>query len=295
LKLKRMVTQRPAVRRAATTSAAHFTRLLARADLRRVDDIIRSLRWRLPTDIGQVSFINEGIRFHLDLRDNLQSDLYFWGSYEGHVHRLLLSELRAGDVFIDVGANVGVHALAAARALEPLGGHVLAFEPEARAAAELERAARDNGVNAITIERVALGAWRGRAELRSSVGWHTDDLGVLSLHGDGDLVSTVDVVPFDEWWNENKCNRIDLLKIDVEGAEVEVLQGMEKTLARHRPRLIVVEVVETLLRRAGTSAAELEGLLTAYRYDPEGPSIRDLAAGPGGPYWPNAILRPVAH
>src|SRR4051812_32374921 len=63
-----------------------------------------------------------GLTLHLDLRDNLQRTLYFTGTYEPGLLAALEDELRAGDVVLDVGAHVGVHALTAARRLRALGG-----------------------------------------------------------------------------------------------------------------------------------------------------------------------------
>src|ERR687885_2186416 len=78
-----------------------------------------------------------GLDLELDLRDNLQRTLYFTGTYEPGLLRALENELEPGDVFVDVGAHVGVHALCAARRLSeiPGGGRVVAFEPTADSAA----------------------------------------------------------------------------------------------------------------------------------------------------------------
>jgi hypothetical protein len=63
-----------------------------------------------------------GLRFELDLRDNLQRALYATGTYEPALLRFLHRELRRGDVLVDVGAHIGVHALTAAARLRQLGG-----------------------------------------------------------------------------------------------------------------------------------------------------------------------------
>ena len=71
-----------------------------------------------------------GLRLELDLRDNLQRVLYATGTHEPALMRFLHDELRRGDVMVDVGAHIGVHALTAAARLRRLGGGtVVAFEP----------------------------------------------------------------------------------------------------------------------------------------------------------------------
>jgi hypothetical protein len=79
-----------------------------------------------------------GLDLHLDLRDNLQRTLFYTGTYEPGLLRFLHGELRVGDVAVDVGAHIGVHALTMARRLRRLGGgRVLAFEPARDSAAKL--------------------------------------------------------------------------------------------------------------------------------------------------------------
>ena len=78
----------------------------------------------------RVAVRRHGLRLELDLRDNLQRTLYFTGTYEPGLLRALREELEPGDVYVDVGAHVGVHALSAARRIGELGGgRVIAFEP----------------------------------------------------------------------------------------------------------------------------------------------------------------------
>jgi hypothetical protein len=65
-----------------------------------------------------------GLQLHLDLRDILQRTLFFTGTYEPGLLRFLHDELRCGDVAVDVGAHIGVHALTMSRRLQQLGGGV---------------------------------------------------------------------------------------------------------------------------------------------------------------------------
>jgi len=79
-----------------------------------------------------------GLDLDLDLRDNLQRTLFYTGTYEPGLLGFLHRELRGGDVAVDVGAHIGVHALTMARRLAQLGrGRVVAFEPAQDSAAKL--------------------------------------------------------------------------------------------------------------------------------------------------------------
>jgi FkbM family methyltransferase len=207
-----------------------------------------------------------GLRLELDLRDNLQRVLYYTGTYEPDLLAFLHGELRRGDVVADVGAHVGVHALTCARRLRRLGGgRVVAFEPARDSAAKLRAAAARNRLQVTVVER-ALGREPGTAELRADPAYGPADAGVRSRHGTGALVQRVEVTSFDAWAAEAGLDRLDLVKVDVEGDEPAVVEGMRGSLARLRPRALLLEVKAAVLRRSGLGADELRGLLADCGY-----------------------------
>jgi FkbM family methyltransferase len=211
-----------------------------------------------------------GLRLELDLRDNLQRVLYATGTYEPAVLRFLHQELRAGDVLADVGAHIGIHALAAAARMRRLGGGtVLAFEPARDSAGKLRAAAAQNRLDVIVVE-VALGAGPGTAELLADPAYDVADAGVRSLHGAGPGVQQVTVVAFDTWTVKAGVERLDLVKLDVEGSELAALQGMAGSLRRLRPRALVVEVKQQVLDRAGVAGDEVRELLGRLGYESTG-------------------------
>jgi FkbM family methyltransferase len=211
-----------------------------------------------------------GLRLELDLRDNLQRVLYATGAYEPAVVRFLHDELRCGDVMVDVGAHIGVHALTAAARLRRLGGGtVVAFEPAHDSAAKLRAAATRNRLE-LTVVEAALGAEPGAADLRADPAYDDADAGVRSLHGRGTRVQSVPVTTFDAWAAEAPLGRLDLVKLDVEGAELEALRGMAGSLSRLRPRALVVEVKRRVLERAGLDAGEVREYLDRLGYESTG-------------------------
>ncbi|MGI5282103.1 FkbM family methyltransferase [Nonomuraea polychroma] len=204
-----------------------------------------------------------GLRLELDLRDNLQAMLYYAGRYEPDVRRFLRRELRRGDVMVDVGAHIGVHALAAARILRRAGGRVVAFEPASDSAAKLRAAARRNGLP-VEVVQTALGAYHGTVSLYGDTRYDAADAGVRSQYGDAALVEQVPVRPFDAWAEEAGLSRLDVVKIDVEGAEAAVLAGMSRSLRTLRPRAVLMEVKQR--ERTDVSEEGLRDLLGAHGY-----------------------------
>ena len=211
-----------------------------------------------------------GVTLELDLRDNLQRILYYTGTYEPSVMRFIAQELRRGDTFVDIGAHIGLHALVAARRLRELGGgRVFAFEPTRDSATKLRLAAARNRSNVEVIE-AALGDTTGTADLYADPAYAPEDAGVRSQYGTGPLVQTIPVTTFDAWAQTAGLDRLDVVKIDVEGAEPLVIRGMRASLARLRPRALIVEMKAATLQRAGTDATMLRQLLQGSGYAPTG-------------------------
>ena len=204
-----------------------------------------------------------GIDWELSLHDNTQNMLYREGSYEPNLLDLILRTLSEGDVYVDIGAHIGIHALPAARRLQGLGGHVYAFEPS-DSADELERAARRNGIVNLTLVRCAVGETAGTVELRPDPRFGRDDPATRSAFGPGPVIGSFPVVVFDAWAKD--LERLDVVKIDIEGSEVSALIGMRETLARLRPRLVIVEDNEETLARAGRSSQDLRDELARTGY-----------------------------
>ena len=164
------------------------------------------------------------------------------------IQRLLLPGMRA----VDVGANIGAMTLVMARAVGPTG-HVDSFEPEPKLAEFFESMRSNNGLSWVTFHDVALG--RDTKTARFNV---SNVVGHSSLHDlpPDETGTSIDVKVrrLDELFNAEL--EIDLVKIDVEGAETEVLEGMSNLLARSPDLALIVEFGPEHLTRSGQSTRE---------------------------------------
>jgi FkbM family methyltransferase len=203
-----------------------------------------------------------GVDLDIDLRDNLQRTLYLTGSYEPTLLDGFTSAIAAGDTVVDVGANIGLYTIAAARRIYDLGtGRVVAVEPGTAAGDRLRTHLDRSGLaDVVTIAPVAFGAEAATAELRANTNFDGGDLGTASLLGDGELLGSCEVVVGADWLADHGIERIDVLKIDVEGAESTVLDGLEPVLQAHPPRLVQVEVLDP---EPGAERTRIFGVLEA--------------------------------
>jgi len=171
---------------------------------------------------------------------------------------VLLRELRAGDIFLDIGADVGVFTMLAAAAIGE-AGQVIAFEPEAKAFDRLQDNVSLNGLRNVRAFRVALGEETAEGRLYVSPAFCPSLLRgeEQGLHVQCELV---EVVKGDEFWKLHDLPVPQVTKVDVEGFEDAVLKGLEGTLSDPRARLLLCEIHPTLLPR-GTTADAVRDLI----------------------------------
>jgi FkbM family methyltransferase len=163
---------------------------------------------------------------------------YVDGTNEPPVQRAVDSNLDPGDVFVDVGANVGFFSLLAARRVGPEGA-VFAIEPLPRNVEAIQRNARRNRFGNIAVVRAAASDEQGSAILIV-----TDHPGGAALEGadtppDATGTLSVTTTTLDDLVDAGTMRPPSLVKIDVEGAEVAVLRGMARMMRTTRPAVIV--------------------------------------------------------
>jgi FkbM family methyltransferase len=171
----------------------------------------------------------------LDAND--RAELSINGIYEPLTTELVRAELAAGNVVLDVGANIGYYTLIFARGVGP-EGRVFAFEPEPGNFALLQENVAANGYRNVTLSRLAASDRAGRARL------YLDPVnaGDCRIYDSRDNRPSVEIetVRLDDVF-EASPERIDLIKMDIQGAEAAALRGMRRLLERHRQVRLVLE------------------------------------------------------
>jgi FkbM family methyltransferase len=162
---------------------------------------------------------------------------------------------KPGDVFVDVGANIGSWTLAAARAVGPQGT-VIAVEPLPHMAEALRRTARANRLAQVRVAELALaeaGGTRPFSVERGNSGGSR--LGLMDNDPEREFSAiTVRTAPLDEVAREHRLARMDVVKIDVEGFESDVLAGAGGCLERFSPAIVMEAGHDDVHRRERSHA-----------------------------------------
>ncbi len=214
--------------------------------------------------------VEPGLTMLLDPRDLVQASIIATKQWEPGTWRSLSEHIGSGAVFVDVGAHVGYYSLKAAKAVGS-GGRVLAIEPNPDTLQVLRANIAASGDSMITVEPVACSDSEGVLELFAA---SRNNTGATSLSRSNALKFgferksfRVRTRPLDALVQENRLDRVDVIKIDVEGAEILVLKGAERTLDLYHP-VVTVELVEDQLKNMGTSSAEVIRVLRKHGYTP---------------------------
>jgi FkbM family methyltransferase len=181
------------------------------------------------------------------------------GIWEPYETSLLLGLLRRGDVFVDVGANIGYFSVLAA-SLVSAEGAVFAFEPEPENFRLLQANAALNALqNCITPVHAALSDAAGEGRLFLSA----DNLGDHQVYASEEARPSVPITLYNgSEFLQDRLQRLDLLKVDTQGSEYQVIAGLLPLLLQlqRKPR-VLIELTPHSLRQAGASGRALIELL----------------------------------
>jgi FkbM family methyltransferase len=173
----------------------------------------------------------------------------------------LIDSINTGDVLYDIGASLGIHTVFMAKKTG-LSGKVLAFEPECQSYEALKKNIQLNGLTNTFLFNVALGREFGNGTLASKGG--TGDFSLLSDRGNGNGAQ-VPIVCGDTFVLQNALPFPNVVKIDVEGYELYVIEGLENTLRRSECRMVCCEIHPKLLP-SSVSLDEFFELLRRYGF-----------------------------
>ncbi|WP_028192428.1 FkbM family methyltransferase [Salinispora pacifica] len=232
----------------------------------------------------------DGIVFpNVTTTDIIQRYLYLFGTWEPHLTAWIRRRLAPGDIFIDVGANIGYYSLLAAHLVGP-NGRVVAVEPSPHFTQALATAAHANQLDNIRIVRAAASNTTNRITFYTPSTANLGNTTQVRPRGSATARFQAEARPLPNLTTTSELTQARIIKIDVEGAEAAVIQGLSPAIVQlHHSVEVVIEVTPRLLAKQGLTPTDVTAPLTAagfhaYRLD------NDYAATS----YPRARRRPIA-
>jgi FkbM family methyltransferase len=189
----------------------------------------------------------------------------YWADDVGDL-RFLWKILEPGMVFMDIGAYQGIYSLVAGNKLRQ-GGTIIAFEPSPRDYRRLRMHLRLNGLSSARAENLALSATAARTTFFQVTSGDTTRNGMRApASSDAVAEISVEAISLDQYVTRHQLTRLDIIKLDVEGGEMDVLRGAVNTVATFRP-ILICEVLDATTHVWGYNACEIISTLQDQGYD----------------------------
>jgi len=178
-------------------------------------------------------------------KDLIDHKILFTGAYEKQTNKILESNLKVGDWVLEAGANTGTETVLISRLVGD-SGKVLAFEPVDHVVKKLNENLSLNRINNVSVMPLALGDVKRDISFYIYPQDHPNQgMGSKVLENAGLEKINVHQTTIDVLYNENRLPRFDFLKMDVQGAELDILKGGKKTIVFYKPK-IFLEAAENL-------------------------------------------------
>ena len=233
---------------------------LTKVARRLLGPVTERLIWRMSSHPEEI-FVVQGHKMVLATGDGRPAVGLVADFYEAATTRLVNRLLKPEMMMVDIGAHVGYFTLIAAKMVGPVGT-VLSFEPDLDNHAALLKNIAMNNYQNVTVAQRAVSGREGHAQLHLSQtgsGRHSMFHHGLPERGSVDIETTT----LDATLEELGWPNVDLIKIDVEGAEISVLDGMAQLLKNQSDLNLVLEFMPKLLHNAGVTPWQFFDKLTS--------------------------------
>lgn len=208
--------------------------------------------------IGPDLFIN------VNAFDHIQQHLFWYGKYDYDIAGFFENVITENSIVVDAGANIGYFTLLAAS--KATNGSVYAFEPVSSLFHQLEENIKLNKLTNVYPVKKALTRSEGYAPIYESA-WNNTGMNSLQKPENyTGMFEVIDCISLDIFFEAYKQKNPAIIKIDTEGAEMEILEGMVYCLQNFRP-LLIIEILNEHLQRFGCSAGMIFDFLTGFSYD----------------------------
>jgi len=230
------------------------------------------MRWALQRFTQPVKIWIKKYKFFiwLDPRNRaIDEYIFIHRNWEVDIARIIEEHLKLGEVFVDIGANIGYFSLLGASVVGPTG-QIYAFEPISRVEQQLKMSVKANNYENVKIKNMALGAKPSVMHLEIMPG-NVGGSSLVKNIGSGQSES-VKVSTLDKELAHSEA--VSIIKIDVEGYEYEVLLGAQETIKKYKPTIILEFSPSVYRRQKVDNSRNILSLMIDNKYQ-----IRDLDFG----------------
>ncbi len=229
--------------------------------IQRMTHLYRRAELRLRRD-DWLTVERSGFYWRLNRTHHIDRELLLTGSFEPSTTRQLMQTIQPGMKVLDVGANIGYFSVMLAKQVGP-AGHVWAFEPTQTYGRRLTEHLQLNQLtDRVTVVPLALSDHDGKATI--SIGQASATLHPLD-NAPPRAIETIGMRRLDDMVDAMGIDRIDLIKVDIDGHEPAFLRGAERTIRKHQP-IMIVEFFQGNLDMAGGDVRQLKDQLENMGY-----------------------------
>lgn len=197
-----------------------------------------------------------GVKFMLDMDEYQMRNIYLYDIYERNTYKNLERILKEDDVFIDVGANVGFYALNISTLLPK--GEIHSFEPNPYVLKYYLQNYKLNNPGNIRINKFGL----SDSSKIVKIFFDSDNTGAGSIfRKDGKEVFDIELKKFDEYYNDNNLKKINVIKVDIEGSELDFLKGAEYAIKQNKKLVVIIEMMQENFVKAGYKSQDITEFL----------------------------------
>lgn len=224
---------------------------------------LKTAKWLGLENRTYLKKVADHFYMQLNPSEHIQQQLFWYGYYEKELGTLIKKILEPGDVFLDVGANIGYFSLLAAK--QQATAKVIAFEPISSVFEKLEENISINNAKNVTAIKVAVGKKNEDKEIFIA---GADNMGMSSFQKPDNysgVTEMVRVITIDEWIRTSGLSKINLIKFDIEGSELAALEGMNEALQNFKP-LIITEINPAALKAFNLVPADIFNYLKKLDY-----------------------------
>jgi FkbM family methyltransferase len=207
--------------------------------------------------------IIHNIKMKLTIKDWVQYNLFIYGKYEENETLLWEKLVKKSSVILDIGANVGYFSLLASK-INPKSS-IFSFEPIKHTFDRLSYNVKQNNFQNIKLFNCAISD--ENRILSINVG-NENNWGMSSVNNHeftSGKIENINAISIDNFVKEEKIQRVDLIKLDIEGAEYMALEGMKNTLDNYSPD-ILIEILDEHLLKQNKSSEMIYNLLFSKGY-----------------------------